>query len=164
MNRIDSLERTLSSATETALAAKYRAANLEDLVQSLIGDNQELRDELKSIKGLVVDNQKLHDELKSAQSDNQELREELKSISTRLIVDNQKLHDELKSISTRLDLVIKSSDSRTGMAKDEITRLMTDVESLDSRDTALMQNQAADLNDKIDLIKYRCRQWLESFR
>ena len=48
-------------------------------------------------------------------------------------MDNQKLHDELKSISTRLDLVIKSSDSRTGMAKDEITRLMTDVESLDSR-------------------------------
>ena len=54
MNRIDSLERTLSSATETALAAKYRAANLEDLVQSLIGDNQELRDELKSISTIIL--------------------------------------------------------------------------------------------------------------
>jgi len=82
MNRIDSLERTLSSTTEAALAAKYRAANLEDLAQSLIGDNQELRDELKSISTrLIVDNQKLHDELKSAQSDNQELRDELKSIN-----------------------------------------------------------------------------------
>jgi hypothetical protein len=54
MNRIDSLERTLSSATETTLAAKYRAANLEDLVQSLIGDNQELRDELKSISTIIL--------------------------------------------------------------------------------------------------------------
>jgi chromosome segregation ATPase len=106
MNRIDSLERTLSSATETALAAKHGVANLETLAQSLTVDNKELR-------------------------------------------------DELKSISTRLDLVIETSDSRTGMAKGEITRLKADVESLCPR-VRLLEDEEAGLRAGSRALEMKC--------
>lgn len=111
INRIDSLERTLSSATETALEAKHGVANLEALAQSLTADNKELR-------------------------------------------------DELKAIGARLDLVIETSDSRTGISKDDITRLKADVEALDPR-IRVLEDEEAGLRAGLSTLEMTCAAFMQ---
>lgn len=119
INRIDSLERTLSSTTETALAAKHGVANLEALAQSLTADNKELRDELKSI---------------SARLD--------------LVIETSDSHTRIaKDDITRLKADVEALDPRIRVLEDEEAGLRAGLSTLEMTCAAFMQDQAKGIAD-----------------